>query len=78
MILDISRIASNAPSLVGLHLSGNPGLSDQVITKLLMRFSASYEQRIELQSFSEQLSKRSQVSHEALDVLKASKLRIIQ
>lgn len=51
MILEITKAAKFSTSLIGLHLSGNPGLTLAVEAKLLSRLNATFEKPHKLNSF---------------------------
>jgi len=51
MILEIIKGVKYSQNLIGLHLSGNPGLSLAVEAKIMSRIDATYERPFKLNSF---------------------------
>jgi len=51
MLLEISRSIKFSMSLIAVHLSGNPGLTQYVKNKIIQRLSASYEKQHNMNSF---------------------------
>ena len=50
MLKEIAKAVSYAPSLLALHLSGNPGLSQETIEHLVLKLKATYEDTLPLSS----------------------------
>jgi len=41
----------NSPSLIGIHLTGNPGITPEVENMIISRLNATYEKSLNLDSF---------------------------
>ena len=57
MMLEIAKAAKFSNSLIGFHLSGNPGLTLEVEAKLLSRLNATFEKPHKLNSFFQYLNR---------------------
>ena len=57
MLLEIAKAAKSSNSLLGFHLSGNPGLSFLAEAKLLSRLNATFEKPHKLNSFFQHLNR---------------------
>jgi len=57
MILEIAKAAKYSNSLVGFHLSGNPGLTLNAEAKLMSRLNATHEKPHKLNSFYQYLNR---------------------
>lgn len=51
IILKLIKPIKDNLSLIGLHLSGNPGLTGDMEKRLVVRLNATYEKRLQLDSF---------------------------
>jgi hypothetical protein len=59
MILEVARAVKSNDSVLGIHLSGNPGLTEETISKLTYRLQLKTDKRFQLSSFNKVLSRRS-------------------
>ncbi len=51
MIYEIIKALNYSNSIIGLHLSGNPGLSNQLCKKIYSKINATYEKPHKLISY---------------------------